>query len=149
MECTYGGETVKMSTYGAAAANTSDNATTADIDPQSTAAAGYVKKALVKAVVKGLSSTTAPGTVAEKREKTLGDLNSLVNNLQTTVDKSMADGAMEYPDDPTKVSTLEDAVAATSITSITDSSAGSRLRRPCQMHNPIMTGIFRLLLTLN
>ncbi len=43
VECTYGGETVKMSTYGAAS-NSSDNATTADIDPQSTAAAGYVKK---------------------------------------------------------------------------------------------------------
>jgi len=113
-----------MSTYGAAS-NSSDNATTADIDPQSTAAAAYVKKALVKAVVKGLSSTTASGTVAEKREKTLGDLNSLVNNLQTTVDKSMADGAMEYPDDPTKVSTLEDAVNSVSITSITSSSRES------------------------
>ena len=124
VECTYGGETVKMSTYGAAS-NSSDNATTADIDPQSTAAAAYVKKALVKAVVKGLSSTTASGTTAEKREKTLGDLNSLVNNLQTTVDKSMADGAMEYPDDPTKVSTLEDAVNSVSITSITSSSRES------------------------
>ena len=59
VECTYGGQTVKMSTYGAAAANTTDNATTADIDPQTTAAAAYVKKALVKAVVKGLSSSTA------------------------------------------------------------------------------------------
>ena len=125
VECTYGGQTVKMSTYGAAKANTNDNATTADIDPQSTAAAAYVKKALVKAVVKGLGSSTATGTAAEKREKTLSDLNSLVNNLQTTVTKNMADGAMEYPDDPTKVTTLEDAVAATSITSITDSSAGS------------------------
>ena len=73
VECTYGGQTVKMSTYGAASSS-SDNATTADIDPQSTAVAGYVKKALVKAVVKALSSTTATGTVAEKREKTLGDL---------------------------------------------------------------------------
>ena len=122
VECTNGGETVKMSTYGAA--STSDNATTADIDPQSTAAAAYVKKALVKAVVKGLSSTTATGTVAEKREKTLGDLNSLVNNLQTTVSNSMSDGAMEYPDDPTKVTTLEAAVA-TSITSIVDSTTGA------------------------
>ena len=125
VECTYGGQTVKMSTYGAAAANTSDNATTADIDPQTTAAAAYVKKALVKAVVKGLSSSTATGTAAEKREKTLTDVNSLVNNLQTTVEKNMSDGAMEYPDDPTKVSTLEDAVASTSITSITGSSTGS------------------------
>ena len=66
VECTYGGQTVKMSTYGAAAANTTDNATTADIDPQTTAAAAYVKKALVKAVVKGLSSATATGTAAEK-----------------------------------------------------------------------------------
>lgn len=122
VECTYGGATVKMSTYGAA--SSSDNATTADIDPQSTAAAAYVKKALVKAVVKGLSSTTATGTVAEKRKKTLGDLNSLVNNLQTTVSNSMSDGAMEYPDDPTKVSTLEAAVA-TSITSIVDGTTGS------------------------
>ena len=71
VECTYGGQTVKMSTYGAAKANTNDNATTADIDPQTTAAAAYVKKALVKAVVKGLSSSTATGTVAEKREKLL------------------------------------------------------------------------------
>ena len=94
VECTYGGETVKMSTYGAASSS-SDNATTADIDPQSTAAAGYVKKALVKAVVKALSSTTATGTVAEKREKTLGEVNSLVNNLLTTVSNSMSDGAME------------------------------------------------------
>jgi len=77
VECTYGGDTVKMSTYGAASSSL-DNVTTADIDPQSTATAAYVKKALVKAVVKGLSSTTATGTVAEKREKTLGDLNSLV-----------------------------------------------------------------------
>ena len=125
VECTYGGQTVKMSTYGAAAANTTDNATTADIDPQSTAAAAYVKKALVKAVVKGLSSSTATGTAAEKREKTLTDVNSLVNNLQTTVENNMSDGAMEYPDDPTKVSTLEDAVASTSITSIVDASTGS------------------------
>ena len=123
VECTYGGETVKMSTYGAASSSL-DNVTTADIDPQSTATAAYVKKALVKAVVKGLSSTTATGTVAEKREKTLGDLNSLVNNLQTTVSNSMSDGAMEYPDDPTKVSTLEDAVT-TAITSIVDSTTGS------------------------
>ena len=123
VECTYGGQTVKMSTYGAASSS-SDNATTADIDPQSTATAAYVKKALVKAVVKGLSSTTATGTVAEKREKTLGDLNSLVNNLQTTVSDSMSDGAMEYPDDPTKVTTLEAAVA-TSITSIVDSTTGA------------------------
>jgi len=123
VECTYGGQTVKMSTYGAASSS-SDNATTADIDPQSTATAAYVKKALVKAVVKGLSSTTATGTVAEKREKTLGDLNSLVNNLQTTVSNSMSDGAMEYPDDPTKVTTLEAAVA-TSITSIVDSTTGA------------------------
>jgi len=123
VECTYGGETVKMSTYGAASSSL-DNVTTADIDPQSTATAAYVKKALVKAVVKGLSSTTATGTVAEKREKTLTDVNSLVNNLQTTVSNSMSDGAMEYPDDPTKVSTLEDAVA-TSITSIVDASTGS------------------------
>ncbi|HIO61331.1 MAG TPA: hypothetical protein EYN39_05955, partial [Deltaproteobacteria bacterium] len=101
VECTYGGQTVKMSTYGAASTS-SDNATTADIDPQSTAAAAYVKKALVKAVVKGLSSTTATGTCAEKREKTLSDVNSLVNNLQTTVSNSMSDGAMEYPDDPAK-----------------------------------------------
>ena len=43
VECTYGGQTVKMSTYGAASTST-DNATTADIDPQSTAAAAYVKK---------------------------------------------------------------------------------------------------------
>jgi len=125
VECTYGGQSVKMSTYGAAAANTTDNATTADIDPQTTAAAAYVKKALVKAVVKGLSSTTATGTAAEKREKTLTDVNSLVNNLQTTVTNSMSDGAMEFPDDPTKVTTLEDAVAATSITSIVDSTTGS------------------------
>ncbi len=124
VECTYGGETVKMSTYGAASSSL-DNVTTADIDPQSTATAAYVKKALVKAVVKGLSSTTATGTVAEKREKTLGDLNSLVNNLQTTVSDSMSDGAMEYPDDPAKVSTLETAVAATSITSIVDSTTGA------------------------
>ena len=124
VECTYGGETVKMSTYGAASSSL-DNVTTADIDPQSTATAAYVKKALVKAVVKGLSSTSATGTVAEKREKTLGDLNSLVNNLQTTVSDSMSDGAMEYPDDPTKVTTLEAAVAATSITSIVDASTGS------------------------
>ena len=48
-----------------------------------------------------------------------------MNNLQTTVSNSMSDGAMEYPDDPTKISTLEDAVAATSITSIIDSSTGS------------------------
>jgi hypothetical protein len=123
VECTYGGETVKMSTYGAASSS-SDNATTADIDPQSTAAAAYVKKALVKAVVKALSSTTASGTVAEKREKTLTDVNSLVNNLQTTVFKNMSDGAMEYPDDPTKVTTLEAAVA-TSITSIVDSTTGA------------------------
>jgi len=107
VECTYGGQTVKMSTYGAASTST-DNATTADIDPQSTAAAAYVKKALVKAVVKALSSTTASGTVAEKREITLSDVNSLVNNLQTTVSKYMSDGAMEYPDDPTKITTLED-----------------------------------------
>ena len=124
VECTYGGQTVKMSTYGAASTST-DNATTADIDPQSTAAAAYVKKALVKAVVKALSSTTASGTVAEKREITLSDVNSLVNNLQTTVSNYMSDGAMEYPDDPTKISTLEDAVAATSITSIVDASTGS------------------------
>ena len=123
VECTYGGQTVKMSTYGAASTS-SDNATTADIDPQSTAAAAYVKKALVKAVVKALSSTTASGTVAEKREKTLTDVNSLVNNLQTTVSKNMSDGAMEYPDDPAKISTLEDAVAATSITSIVDGPTG-------------------------
>jgi len=124
VECTYGGQTVKMSTYGSASSS-SDNATTADIDPQSTATAAYVKKALVKAVVKALSSTTATGTVAEKREKTLTDVNSLVNNLQTTVSNSMSDGAMEYPDDPAKISTLEDAVAATSITSIVDNSTGS------------------------
>ena len=124
VECTYGGATVKMSTYGAAS-NSSDNATTADIDPQSTAAAAYVKKALVQAVVKGLSSSTASGTTAEKRETILGDLNSMVNNLQTTVEKSMADGAMEYPDDPSKVSTLEDAVNSVSITSITSSSRES------------------------
>jgi len=122
VECTYGGQTVKMSTYGAASSS-SDNATTADIDPQSTAAAAYVKKALVKAVVKALSSTTASGTVAEKREKTLTDVNSLVNNLQTTVSKNMSDGAMEYPDDPTKVTTLEAAVT-TSITSIVDGPTG-------------------------
>ena len=125
VECTYGGETVKMSTYGAAAANTSDNATTADIDPQSTAAAGYVKKALVKAVVKSLSSTTATGTTAEKREATLTDLNSLVNNIQTTISNNMSDGAMEYPDDPAKITALEEAVAATSITSIVDTSTGA------------------------
>ena len=124
VECTYGGETVKMSTYGAAS-NSSDNATTADIDPKSTATAAYVKKALVKAMVKSASSTTATGTCAEKRATTLGNVNSLVNNLQTTVDKSMADGAMEYPDDPTKVSTLEDAVNSVSITSITSSSRES------------------------
>ena len=124
VECTYGGETVKMSTYGAAS-NSSDNATTADIDPQSTAAAGYVKKALVKAVVKGLSSTTATGTDAEKREATLTDVNSLVNNIQTTVSNNMSDGAMEYPDDPAKITALEEAVSATSITSIVDSSTGS------------------------
>ena len=123
VECTYGGQTVKMSTYGAASTST-DNATTADIDPQSTATAAYVKKALVKAVVKALSSTTASGTVAEKREITLTDVNSLVNNLQTTVSKNMSDGAMEYPDDPAKISTLEDAVAATSITSIVDGPTG-------------------------
>jgi len=68
VECTYGGVTVKMSTYGAASSSL-DNVTTADIDPQSTATAAYVKKALVKAVVKGLSSTTATGTVAEKKRK--------------------------------------------------------------------------------
>jgi len=124
VECTYGGETVKMSTYGSASTS-SDNATTADIDPQSTATAAYVKKALVLAVVKTLSSTTATGTCAEKREKTLSDVNSLVNNLQTTVSNSMSDGAMEYPDDPAKVSTLEAAVAATSITSIVDSTTGA------------------------
>jgi len=123
VECTYGGETVKMSTYGAA--STSDNATTADIDPQSTAAAAYVKKALVKAVVRGLSSTSATGTVAEIREATLSDLNALVNNLQTTVTNNMSDGAMEFPDDPAKVSTLEEAVDATSITAITDAATGS------------------------
>jgi len=50
VECTYGGDTVKMSTYGAASSSL-DNVTTADIDPQSTASAAYVKKALVKAVV--------------------------------------------------------------------------------------------------
>ena len=125
VECTYGGETIKMSTYGSAASTTSDNATTADIDPQSTATAAYVKRALVKAVVKGLSSTTATGTNAEKREATLADVNSLVTNLQTTVSNSMSDGAMEFPDDPTKVTTLEAAVAATSITSIVDGTTGS------------------------
>jgi len=123
VECNYGGETVKMSTYGAASSSL-DNATTADIDPQSTATAAYVKKALVQAVVKTLSSTTATGTCAEKREKTLSDVNSLVNNLQTTVSNSMSDGAMEYPDDPTIVTTLEAAVA-TSITSIVDSTTGA------------------------
>ena len=41
VECTYGGQTVKMSTYGSASSS-SDNATTADIDPQSTATAAYV-----------------------------------------------------------------------------------------------------------
>ena len=86
VECTYGGQTVKMSTYGAAKANTNDNATTADIDPQSTAAAAYVKKALVKAVVKGLGSSTVTVTVADKREKTLTDLNSLVNSFVIIAD---------------------------------------------------------------
>jgi len=36
----------------------------------------------------------------------------------------MSDGAMEYPDDPAKVTTLEAAVA-TSITSIVDSTTGA------------------------
>ena len=68
VECTYEGATVKMSTYGSAS-TTADNASTADIDPQTTAAAAYVKKSLVKAVVKSLSSTTASGSVSEKRER--------------------------------------------------------------------------------
>tara|TARA_B100002019_G_scaffold268232_1_gene259980 strand:- start:154 stop:4509 length:4356 start_codon:yes stop_codon:yes gene_type:complete len=123
VECTYEGATVKMSTYGSAS-TTADNASTADIDPQTTAAAAYVKKSLVKAVVKSLSSTTASGSVSEKREKALSDVNSLVNNLKTTVLKKMDDGSMEFPDDPSKITNLENAVE-TSITEITDSSAGS------------------------
>ncbi len=37
----------------------------------------------------------------------------------------MSDGAMEYPDDPAKITALEEAVAATSITSIVDTSTGA------------------------
>ena len=51
-------------------------------------------------------------------------MNSLVNNLKTTVLKKMDDGSMEFPDDSSKITNLENAVE-TSITEITDSFAGS------------------------
>ncbi len=127
VDCVYNGSDVKLSSYGTSVASTDATLDSVDIDPKSTAVAAYVKKALVKAVVKALTLNSGEGTTTEKREKALELIGPLVTSITDAIQEKIDTGSMEFPDDPSKVSALEEAVAALALSEISSSSATTQI----------------------
>ena len=127
-ECQYEGQTVKLSSY-ATSATQGETAKVNNINPKTTAISSFIKKALVKAISTALASFTfLSDTFKEQiKETVMKSIGPLIETVAMSVSKQIDDGALEFPDDPLKVTQLEEASSSTKMSDVKDASAETEL----------------------